>query len=410
MQHRSFLVAWITVFYVCSSASLAESQDDPQQAPGWRKHTINDRSPFEGAGAADFNDDGLIDVFSGDSWYEAPTWKRHKVRTVLPGRNPKYHDDFADLPIDVNGDGYIDIVTCAYFSGRVAWVEHPGDPTQQWKEHTVDLPGPMETGRLVDLNSDGQPDFLPNTVRLVTWYEFSRNDGDVKWQEHNLGEGGAGHGVGAGDINRDGRTDIITVTGWYEQPDDANESWPFHEEFDISRAGILIIGRDFDHDGDTDIVWGIGHDYGLYWLQQSTDVDGQRVWTRSAIDESFSQVHSLHLADLDGDSEPEVVTGKRVYAHEVEPGATEASCIYSYHFDPKGDSWVKRVIYEGKPAANAPPEAAQRSALDDFEPGTAGTGLQMDFQDMDADGDIDIVCPGKTGLYWFENLRIAGQQ
>ena len=50
-------------------------------------------------------------------------------------RNPHYHEDFADLPLDVNGDGNVDIVTCAYFSGRVGWVEHPGDPTKPWIEH-----------------------------------------------------------------------------------------------------------------------------------------------------------------------------------------------------------------------------------------------------------------------------------
>lgn len=38
----------------------------------WKQHTINDQSPFEACGAADFNGDGKIDIFSGDSWYEAP--------------------------------------------------------------------------------------------------------------------------------------------------------------------------------------------------------------------------------------------------------------------------------------------------------------------------------------------------
>ena len=382
---------------------FAVAHADPTES--WRKHTINDGSPFEAAGAADFNGDGRIDVFCGDSWYEAPSWKRHKVRDVPAGTNPHYYEDFADLPLDVNGDGNVDIVTCAYFSRRIGWVEHPGDPTKNWIEHTIDNPGPIETGQLADVNGDGKLDFLPNTVSVVTWYELAEQKPEVKWKKHDLGKEGAGHGVGLGDINRDGRNDIITKKGWYEQPADAELPWKFHPEFELGAASVLIIGKDFDGDGDTDILWGMGHDYGLFWLKQSQEKDGQRKWTRERVDPTFSQAHTLHLADLDGDSRPEVVTGKRVYAHEVEPGATDAPCVYSFHYDRTESRWIKRIIYEGKPAQNAPEDAKDRWALKDFERGSVGTGLQMDARDMDGDGDIDLICGGKSGLYWLENLR-----
>ncbi|RPH76825.1 MAG: VCBS repeat-containing protein, partial [Planctomycetaceae bacterium] len=109
---------------------------DEAQSARWKKHTINHQSPFEAVGVADFNGDQRLDVFSGDSWYAAPNWTRHKIRDVPRGTNPHYHEDFADSPLDVNRDGNVDIVTCAYFSQRVAWLEHPGDPTQPWTEHT----------------------------------------------------------------------------------------------------------------------------------------------------------------------------------------------------------------------------------------------------------------------------------
>lgn len=374
--------------------------------PGWRKHTISDRSPFEAAGAADFNGDGKLDVFSGDSWYEAPGWKRHKVRT-LSKPNPHYELDFADCPLDVNGDGKTDIVTCTYFSGEVGWVEHPGDPTLPWTEHTIAKPGSSECGELVDLNGDGVLDFLPNSIGLVVWYELVAKKPQVKWKEHVLGKEGAGHGVGYGDVNRDGRVDVLCPRGWYEQPQNGDEAWPFHQEFELGAMGIYTLGRDFDGDGDTDIVWGLGHDYGLRWLKQERGEGGARKWVREDIDLRFSQVHTQTLADLDGDGEPEVVTGKRVYAHETDAGATDAPCVYSFRFDRKERRWERTAIYEGQPAAGAPKDGGERDGLKDFERGSVGTGLQMQAVDMDGDGDLDLLCPGKTGLYWLENLRAA---
>jgi hypothetical protein len=293
-----------------------------QQPESWTVHAINDQVDFEACGVADFNGDGKLDVFSGDSWYEAPEWKRHKVRSLPPCPNPHYQEDFCDAPMDVNGDGHIDIVTCSYFGKRFGWVENPGaDPTQPWKEHQIDLPGNMETAVLLDINGDGQADFLPNTGNVVVWYELTRRGADPLWTKHELGTDGAGHGVGAGDINRDGKIDLITPSGWWEAPGSVDHQWVFHKEFDLGAAGILIHGRDVDGDQKTDIVWGMGHGFGLYWIRQQQDAQGNRTWHKEEIDGTYSQVHTLHYADLDGDGVEELITGKRVYAHEVEPGS-----------------------------------------------------------------------------------------
>jgi hypothetical protein len=242
-------------------------------------------------------------------------------------------------------------------------------------------------------------------MSTVVWYELTKQAPVVEWTKHELGKEGAGHGVGVGDINGDGRLDIITPKGWYEQPASSSESWPFHGTFQLGAAGILVHGRDFDGDGLTDIVWGMGHDFGLFWMKQSVDADGRRSWQKHEIDTSFSQVHTLVFADIDGDGDPELITGKRVYAHEVEPGATDAPCVYSFKFDRSSGRWRKGVIYEGEPARNAPSDAKDRWALKDFAPGSVGTGLQMAVKDIDGDGDLDLICPGKTGLYLMENTR-----
>jgi hypothetical protein len=115
-------------------------------------------------------------------------------------------------------------------------------------------------------------------------------------------------------------------------------------------------------------------------------------------------VHTLLWADLDGDGDPaELITGKRVYAHEKEEGDTEGSLVAWYRFDKKAGTWSRHPIYEGQDAVNAPAEIAQRDAQVDFPCGTAGVGLQVTAIDIDADGDIDLICPGKSGLYLFEN-------
>ena len=380
-----------------------------EKSPGiaWKMHTINDQSPYEACGAADFNGDGKSDIFCGDSWYEAPSWTKHKVRDVpASGPNPHYYEDFADSPLDVNGDGRPDIVTCNYFGKRVGWVENPGgDATAPWTEHEIDTPGNMETGELVDINGDGKLDFLPNVGNVVVWYELTQQKPTVVWTKHDLGSEGAGHGIGMGDINSDGRQDIITPKGWYEQPADSkSDKWPFHAEFQLGAAGIFIHGRDVDGDQLTDVIWGMGHDFGLYWLKQSKSADGQRIWTKRKIDDTFSQVHTLLFVKLDRTNEPELITGKRVYAHEVEPGDVDPSVVLAFRFDRSTESWVRKPIFRGIAAENAPKAAKDRWALKDFPRGTAGTGLQMAAVDIDGDGDIDLVCPGKSGLYLFENL------
>jgi hypothetical protein len=111
------------------------------------------------------------------------------------------------------------------------------------------------------------------------------------------------------------------------------------------------------------------------------------------------------LANFDSDPELEFVTGKRIYAHESEAGATDEPCIYLFDFDRKASKWTRSTVYRGDPAPAAPLDPEKRDALKDFRPGSAGTGLQMAVKDMDQDGDIDIVAPGKSGLYWFENLQ-----
>ena len=93
-------------------ASLRIEEPRPPKPPklgkGFKLHTINGESAFEATGVADINKDGKLDIFSGGFWHEAPSWKKYFVREAPP--QGEYYNDFANLPMDVDGDGWTDIV------------------------------------------------------------------------------------------------------------------------------------------------------------------------------------------------------------------------------------------------------------------------------------------------------------
>ncbi len=349
---------------------------------GWRLHVINADSRFEAAGILDVNKDGKLDILSGGFWYEAPDWTKHFVREIKEEGN--YFYDFANLPMDVDGDGWMDTAGAAWHNSMVYWVRNPGKTDEPWQVFEVDTPGNMETAMAYDIDGDGQLDVLPNIMSQAAWYGFTRDASapqGVKWQKHKLPQEAAGHGLGAGDVNKDGRCDVVTPKGWLEQT--ADGGWQWRPEFELGYASIPILVHDADGDGDSDLIWGLGHNYGLYWMEQKS-TNGQRTWEKYLIDDSWSQPHFMLMADLDNDDQDELVTGKRYYAHNGnDPGENDPRCVYNYDFDPAAKKWTRNVMHEG---------------------GTVAFGINTFAADIDADGDLDVVGPGKSGLYLFENL------
>lgn len=389
----------LTALTVAALAAAAHGGDQE-----WKKHTINGKSPFEAAGAFDVDGDGKLDVVSGERWYRGPDFKESfKVRDV--SQTGTYRNCFSTLPMDVNGDGKMDFITCSYFDRNVGWVENPGEAGKPWTYHEMGLPGSSEAAVLVDLTGDGKPEVLPNVVNEVVFYELKKAGPKPEWKTYDFGKDAAGHGVGSGDVNGDGRIDLLTPKGWFESPENpTSDSWTWHPDWNLGAAGIQILARDVDGDGLNDLVYGMGHNYGLFWQKHTKDANGKHFWAKLEIDPKIASVHTLLWADIDGDGKKdELVTGKRVYAHEIEPGATDGSVIAWYKFDRDAKHWDRHIIFEGEPAKDVPSEGGKRDAMKDFPPGTAGTGLEMNAIDLDGDGDIDLLCPGKSGLYWMEN-------
>jgi len=358
---------------------------EPKLGEGFKLHIINGQSRFEAAGIADINCDGKLDIFSGGSWYEAPSWKKHFVREVK--FEGDYYYDFANIPIDVDGDGWVDIVSAAWHNKMVFWVRNPAGTDRPFEVFNVDTPGNMETALAVDINGDGKVDILPNIMTAAAWYEYSTDssaENGVKWIKHDLPQQAAGHGIGAGDVNSDSRCDVVTPNGWLEQT--AEGTWNWHAEFTLGSTSIPILVHDVDGDSDSDIVWGMGHDYGIFWLRQSKDEDGKTKWQKHKIDDSWSQPHFMLFADLNNDEKDELITGKRFHAHNGhDPGGNDPPCVYYYSFDSASQKWKRHLLHKD---------------------GKVGFGINTQAKDIDGDGDIDIVAPGKSGLYLLENLFI----
>jgi hypothetical protein len=368
---------------------LAVSRAHAEESTGFHLHTVNAKSTYSACAAIDVNKDGKLDIVCGGFWYEAPSWKKHFLREVQQIRGR--YDDYSHLPMDVNGDGWMDYVSANYRSKSIYWVENPGQEGGRWAKHMVDEPGPMETAILADVDGDGQLDVLPNGTKFAAWWELTRV-GNVKslkpkWTRHELPLGIAGHGLGFGDVNGDGRGDIVSPHGWLEAPKDRRKGvWRLHHEFAIDRdCSVPMLVVDVDRDGDNDIVWGRGHNLGLYWLEQG-DVGFAGKWSRHAIDTEWSQPHAIRWADMDGDGHGELVAGKRYMAHDgKDPGAYDPLVAYWYDFDTKTRSWRRHAISSGGPA---------------------GFGLDPKVVDLDHDGDLDVVSSGRSGLYWFENRLV----
>lgn len=385
------LIVMLTVLH-CSAQTIST---------GFKKHVISNDFISEGVAVGDVNKDGKIDILAGSSWFEAPGWKRHDIDTFkVYAVKTAYSRSFLDHCMDINRDGWPDLIVLDFPGLSADWYENPGLKTGYWKKHRIyDYVG-NESPAFEDVDGDGQDDIIcaDSKTNQLIWLQAPLMKADTSaWKKFPIGERNVagtdiqGHGLGYGDINKDGRKDVITKDGWWEGPTDVKQpGWKFHAA-DIGEDCSQMYVVDVNADGLPDVVSASAHRYGIWWHPQFKDDEGNYFFDHYTISFSTSQTHAAAMADFNGDGNPDLVTGKRYFAHlerlnpsnktTIDPGSYEKPAIYWFELTPgKKPYWTEHEIDND-----------------------SGVGINLVAQDINSDGRPDIIVANKHGIFFFEN-------
>ena len=356
----------------------------PPREPQFIKHTLTSDFISEGVAVADVNNDGKLDILAGAYWFEAPKWTKHEITTPSHyDPQTQYSNSFLDFTLDVNQDGWVDLIRVSLPGEEAVWYQNPGPKKEHWQMHPILNNAGNESPAFVDINGDGRGDLLCNDpiAKQMIWMESPSKKGDTGWKRHIIAQGGSAqgtdrytHGLGHIDMNGDGRRDVVITKGWWEcPPNPATDNWTFHPA-NLGEDCSQIFALD-----NKNLVSASAHDYGIWWHEQ-TDTG----WAHHVISKKFSESHALNMADVNNDGHPDLVTGKRYYAHNgKDPGAHEPSVLYWFEYQPAPHPhWIPHLIDTH-----------------------SGVGLQVLVIDMDKNGTSDIVISNKNGVFLFEQKK-----
>jgi len=411
-KFRTFLAFLLAVAF----QALPSAQAADHTLHTFKKITLTREFLCEGANFGDFNHDGHMDIVAGPYWFAGPDWKvRHEF--APPPAKPydaekSYSDYFLTYVYDFNGDGWPDILVYTWPGKEAAWYENPQTRGGHWFKHNLLAEADNESPTLADMNGDGRPELICHTGGQLGFAELDWRDPTkpAKFRaispENKTKYFRYTHGYGHGDLNGDGKPDLLERDGWWEQPRDyrTGELWKFHKfpfAPEGARGGAHMLVTDVNGDGLPDVItsWD-AHGYGLAWYEQ-TRAGGEISFKEHPLMNTkpedsrhgvkFTQPHALFLADIDGDGLPDFVTGKRFWAHGPGQDAEPAEPAVLYWFQ----------LVRGKNGADFVPHL-----IDD----DSGVGTQVTAGDVNGDGLPDIIVGNKKGVFVFlHETRKVGQ-
>lgn len=396
---------WLPIVLVASTHAVLCAGD----AVRFERQVLTDQYYCDGVTAGDIDRDGDLDIVAGPYWYEGPdfTLAHAFYEPVSLPREPSPSNSMFSFVHDFNRDGRPDILVLGRVHKHPAmWYENPGDAAAEdqgyWPVHFAFERVRGESPMMVDIDNDGMVEVICHWDGRWGWIEPDRQEPYQPWRFRAIGadEGWPQfyHGEGVGDINGDGRLDLVINDGWYEQPDDwdGQSLWTYHpHRFSAARGGAQMFVDDVDGDGDGDVISAVdAHGWGLAWYEQRR-LDGgirfreQLIMGNRSQQElfgaAFTQPHALELADIDGDGLQDIVTGKRRWAHgpdgDIEPSADPV--VYWFRLTRSADGSVRY----------------QPHCIDS----ESGVGVQILARDVDGDGRIDVVTASKLGTFVFRN-------